>query len=300
MKRLNRWLIKGIGAFFAFAMWSSIEAQMLLPESAVDLEMELLFNATFIQKHRIQKIEGSFSQKRDNEPIFELPGRLEIEFNIEGKLKSFLRIEKIGSRTDTTHIVFHNLNGFTVRSEKDGVGYITTMKKEVGDTLIIRAFRLPTLDGMVNASLWENELFWSYEEREIIKQRGEVERREHRNVIDLPYKTTTVHKNTLGFVEHRESTFKITQRKEKEMLSYNEYGRLSKIEKFKKGSSKWFIEFQYEDHHNLSQWDHWKREKKHSHTEVVYDDLGLIEGLVKQYLTTGHMHITKYDYAFFP
>lgn len=273
---------------------------MLLPEQPIDLEMELLFNASFIQKHRIQRIEGVFSQKRDNEPIYALPGKLEIEFDDHGQLKSFLRIEKIGSRFDTTHVVFHSLDGFEAKSEKDGVGYITTMKKESGDTLIIRAFRLPSLEGMVNSILWENDLFWSYEEREIIKQRGDLERREHLNVIDLPYKTTTISRNALGYIQHRESTFKITQRKEKETFSYNEFGRLSKIEKFKKGSSKWAIEFVYEDHHNLSQWDHWKREQRHSHTEVVYDDLGLVEGLVKQYLATGRMHITKYNYTIFP
>ena len=284
----------------AFAMWGSIRAQMLLPEQAIDLELELLFNASFIKEHRIQKIEGKFSQKRDNEPIYPLPGKLQIEFDTHGEFKSFLRIEKIGSRLDTTHIVIHDLDGFQVTSEKDGVGYITSMKKEFGDTLVTRAFRLPSLAEKIKASLWENELFWSYEEREIIKQRGQIERKEHINVIDLPYKTTTTRKNILGYIEQRESTFKITHRKEKETLSYNEFGRLAKIEKFKNGNPKWATEFKYEDHQNLNQWDHWKREKQHSHTEVVYDDSGMVEGLVNLYLATGRMLIAKYNYTFFP
>ncbi|MGB1032877.1 MAG: hypothetical protein ACPGWM_09685 [Flavobacteriales bacterium] len=290
-----------LSSCFAFAMlFGQLQAQMLSPSVFSEPQNHLLFHAEFQKQNRIKVVNGTFSQKRVNERIKSLPGKLEITFDSSGRLTSLEEIKSLGGRMDTSFTQWNYVNNSTYSIFKaDDLSYICTVYREKGDTILETAYRTPALPTSTK-ELTEQDLFWSYEEMCIIEKKDPKRVELFHNSIGLPYMRRTTSFNDLGYVTEIEERLLVTDKVKSIRFSYNDKGQIIERRKYKGEENSETTLFDYSSSGNLLFWDNYKKDILSKHHEVLYDSNGLVEAIILKHLATERIEIVQYSYEFYP
>lgn len=290
-----------LSSCFAFAMlFGQLQAQMLSPSVASEPQTHLLFHSEFQKKNKIKSIQGSYSQKRVNEQIKDLPGSVAIVFDRAGRLTSMLDVKKLGGRLDSSFTQWNYVNSSTSSIfEADALSFICTVYKESGDTIFETAYRTPTLPSSTE-ELEEQDLYWSYEEKCIVESKAPTRRELFHNSIGLPYMRRTTSYNELGYVIEIEDRLLVTDKIKTTKFKYNDKGQIIERAKFKGQEMTSTTSFEYSASGNLMNWDHFKNGSLVKHHEVLYDSTGLVEAIIMKHLASERIEIVQYSYEFYP
>ena len=273
---------------------------MLRPSVASEPKTHLLFHSEFQKKNKIKSIHGSYSQKRVNEQIKDLPGSLEIVFDHVGRLNSILDIKKFGGRLDSTFTQWNYNNSSTSSIfEADALSFVCTVYKENGDTILETAYRTPTLPSSTE-ELEEQDLYWSYEEKCIVESKSPTRKELFHNSIGLPYMRRTTSYNKLGYVIEIEDRLLVTDRIKTTKFEYNEKGQIIERSKFKGQEKTNTTTFEYSASGNLINWDLFKNDSLVKHHEVLYDSTGLVDAIIIKHMASERIEIVQYSYEFYP
>ncbi|MEO0403501.1 MAG: hypothetical protein AAF193_01390, partial [Bacteroidota bacterium] len=258
-------------------------AQMLLPERAESLDIWWLCNDGFMKKHGIKAMTGSYRQKRSNKPIENLPGKVRIVFTKDGQINEFENIRSVIGKMDTTYQYFHQENSTEEAiTIKDGIGYICEVSQQYGDTTLTYAFRRKEVDRQV--AFQELDLERAiYQEKEVILQRLPIYRSRQFNELGLPYRDHVLHYDSLGYLIREDWDYLVTSKKIRTHYTYDENGRLASKEEHRNGALQHGFQFEYHESGELKRCTFEKKGKKLWHMDVVYDELGLVDAIIKVY-----------------
>ncbi|NQX90755.1 MAG: hypothetical protein HRT74_01175, partial [Flavobacteriales bacterium] len=80
---------------------------------------------------------------------------------------------------------------------------------------------------------------------------------------------------------------------------YDENGRLASKTEHRNGTLQHGFQFEYHPSGDLKRCTFEKKGKKLWHMDVVYDELGLVEAIIKVYEGTQRMVIVQFEYEFY-
>jgi len=273
-------------------------AQTILPEQQGGRYDSMVFNALFQSKNNVKKMTGTFSEKRDNMPIEKKPGRIEIEFDREGRMIRHFRARSIGSLRDTSIHWWEYREGKVVaETVKNGSALLRNISIERGDTLYTSCFRVKDQEEFKD--LDQLERWWHFDSFQVRNGDKQQEIITYHNELHLPFRSETLRYNALGYLIERIEVYLMTNRSDIVTLEYNESGRLLKRILQKANKEKEEHHFSYDSSGLMLTWDVYKNEKKYQHLEVLYDHRGLVEAFITKFEQTQRIEIVQYDYEFY-
>ena len=253
----------------------------------------------FQSKNKVKKMTGTFSEKRDNMPIEKKPGRIEIEFDRDGRMVRHFRARSIGSLRDTSiHLWEYREEGDVLaETVKNGRSLLRNISVERGDTLYTSSFRVE--DEQEFRDLDQLERWWHFDSFQVKKGDDRQRIITYHNELHLPFRSETLKYNDLGYLIERIEVYLMTNRSDIVTLEYNESGRLLKRTLHKGNKDKEEHHFSYDASGLMLTWDVYKNGKKYQHLEVLYDHRGLVEAFITKFEQTQRIEIVQYDYEFY-
>ncbi|MDP4952610.1 MAG: hypothetical protein NWQ53_03115 [Flavobacteriales bacterium] len=299
MKPCNKCLNWFFFLFIFFLGDGLSRAQTILPEQQGGRYESMVFNALFQSKNKVKKMTGTFSEKRDNMPIEKKPGRIEIEFDRDGRMVRHFRARSIGSLRDTSiHLWEYREEGDVLaETVKNGRSLLRNISVERGDTLYTSSFRVE--DEQEFRDLDQLERWWHFDSFQVKKGDDRQRIITYHNELHLPFRSETLKYNDLGYLIERIEVYLMTNRSDIVTLEYNESGRLLKRTLHKGNKDKEEHHFSYDASGLMLTWDVYKNGKKYQHLEVLYDHRGLVEAFITKFEQTQRIEIVQYDYEFY-
>ena len=220
-----------LSLFFVFFLTiNSLLAQILDQEVEI-FNGEPFFNREWIKSHRIHKITGVISIKRDNLPIQRTSERIEYFFNTDGSLHKKIRTKHVRNRIDTAEILFeYNVDGRLLKKiEKDHYGYFAHISEYNSYGLLI-SVRHSRMNREQTGSFYETEVIWQDSVVPEMENK-DVIRYNYFNSVGKPYKVKVIRKDENGLITMKREYYLVGGGFEQLNYVRNELGDIISIEK---------------------------------------------------------------------
>jgi len=270
-----------------FSLLSSIICfgQNITPEFSWDGEISFLIDSDFAKLKKIERINYEYSTKRPGKVINPSDEFKECYYQ-NGLLLEDLAMHKIGSTEIHNHLIYkYEEAQLKAKLEKDNTGYTKTYYSYSGDTLFYDTFRSPAYGSETDAL--DSTLITSG--KEIHTDRKST----YFNRNNIRFKETIISIDSIGFKLTETLKYPLSNTSYKKLFGYNKEGLLAEINY---SDRKEHFKLYYDKYQVLQTVEKYLDKKLIVKYEVVYDQSGFLDAILKKDLRNNHIHITNLKY----
>lgn len=292
-------MVKFLALTFVIISTSALSGQMLDNRCGDALEGNFCFDQSFLSNNGIDSIEVSFQKKRTGKKLWQSNDVMRMAFDSKGRMREFFQTRAVSSIIDSTHILYTFDEGDTwiKKQEKDSRGYFieSPVFDDEGRMTERHYYKAPAPQRLED----NNPIAGTQVNRERYTYSGnpEIAVTTIHNNYDLPYSRKMTERSPEGFLKKETEDYLVTGRKKSTSFTYNERGWIrstSSSDSHRKKDRE--RRYAYDKVGNLTQMEVWQN-GVHTHTwEVVYDELGRIDGIIIVEQEDNAMDIWNFSY----
>lgn len=292
-------MVKYIAAIIVSFLTSALAGQMLNNVCGNALDGRFCFDETFMATNGIDSIEVSFQKKRSGKKLWKSNDVIRMAFDPNGRMREYFQTKAVSTITDSTHVLytFNDTGTWVKKQEKDRRGYYieAPVFDDQGRVAERQFFKAPSPQKLEDknpvAGTQINKERYTYsgdEETEVVTV--------HNN-YDLPYTREEIKRSPDGFLLEQTQNYLVTGRRKSTTFTYNERGwidRTTQTDSHRKTAVE--HRFIYDQIGNITQMEIWENDVHMLTWEVVYDEIGRIDGIIIVEIEDNSMDIWNFSY----